>query len=89
MATSYTLTDETPTAAINVKGTESFIFVSGSFGGGEMVTQFSPDGLTWFDDRQLTFLAKDFETFRAAPVIRYRFKMQNTTSTPNVVVQVA
>lgn len=89
MADNYSLTDETPTPEIIVKGWESFIFVRGDFGGGRMVTEYSPDGSNWFADNNLTFSFKGFETFRGAPSIRYRFRMSDTSTTPAIVVSVA
>jgi hypothetical protein len=81
-----TLTDETATEAYTVRGWESFLFASGNFASGQMVTEFSPDGSTWFPDENLTFSEKSFETFRAAPTIYFRFRMEKTLSTPNVVI---
>ena len=90
MATDYELTDATPTAPITYQGWESFVFVSGDFAGGRMTTEFSPDESNWFADSNLTFRQKGFETFRGAPSIRYRFRINgNLTGTPNVKVQIA
>ena len=91
MAIVYNLTDETPTLAITVQGWEKMVFFSGEFAGGFVVTDFSPDGDVWFADSNLTFSKKGFETFRAAPSVRYRFRMTRTdpASTPAVAVHVA
>ena len=90
MATVYELTSETATAAITYQGWESVVFVSGEFDGGRMVMEFSPDEVTWFADRNLSFSFKGFETFKIAPSVRYRFRMESTDNgTPSVVVKVA
>lgn len=84
------LIDETPSDPLIVKGWESFVFTSGDFGGGKMVTEYSPDnGVTWFPDAHLTFDANGFETFRAAPSILYRFRANETRTTPSLTVVVA
>jgi hypothetical protein len=89
MANEYTLTDETPTAAITSQGWEKFMFVRGDFGGGWVVAEFSPDGSNWFADSNLTFRKKAFDTFRTSASVRYRFRMLQTETPPNVLVAIA